>query len=205
MSSASGHKPALPALTLAALGIVYGDIGTSPLYTLKECFSAHTHLTPTVANVTGILSLIFWSIIVVVTLKYISFVLRADNKGEGGILTLAALAGRKLEGLPRSLVLVLGLLGAGLFFGEVVITPAISVLSAVEGLEVVAPELDAYVLPLALGVLIALFLIQKSGTAKVGRFLARSWGCGFSPWARWACWASANSRPCCKRSIRCWA
>lgn len=92
MSSASGHKPALPALTLAALGIVYGDIGTSPLYTLKECFSAHTHLTPTVANVTGILSLIFWSIIVVVTLKYISFVLRADNKGEGGILTLAALA-----------------------------------------------------------------------------------------------------------------
>lgn len=179
MSSASGHKPALPALTLAALGIVYGDIGTSPLYTLKECFSAHTHLTPTVANVTGILSLIFWSIIVVVTLKYISFVLRADNKGEGGILTLAALAGRKLEGLPRSLVLVLGLLGAGLFFGEVVITPAISVLSAVEGLEVVAPELDAYVLPLALGVLIALFLIQKSGTAKVGAFFGPIMGLWF--------------------------
>ena len=112
------------------------------------------------ANVNGILSLIFWSIIFVVTLKYISFVLRADNKGEGGILTLAALAGRRLKGLPSVLVLVLGLLGAGLFFGEVVITPAISVLSAVEGLEVVAPELEAYILPLALGVLIALFLIQ---------------------------------------------
>ena len=120
---------------------------------------------PTVANVTGILSLIFWSIIVVVTLKYISFVLRADNKGEGGILTLAALAGRKLEGLPRSLVLVLGLLGAGLFFGEVVITPAISVLSAVEGLEVVAPELEAYVLPLALGADCAV-LIQKAALPK---------------------------------------
>ena len=102
MSSASGHKPALPALTLAALGIVCGDIGTSPLYTLKECFSAHTHLTPTVANVTGILSLIFWSIIVVVTLKYISFVLRADNKGEGGILTLAALAGHQTGRLCRA-------------------------------------------------------------------------------------------------------
>ena len=179
MSSASGHKPALPALTLAALGIVYGDIGTSPLYTLKECFSAHTHLTPTVANVNGILSLIFWSIIFVVTLKYISFVLRADNNGEGGILTLAALAGRRLKGLPSVLVLVLGLLGAGLFFGEVVITPAISVLSAVEGLEVVAPELEAYILPLALGVLIALFLIQKSGTAKVGAFFGPIMGLWF--------------------------
>ena len=180
MSSAeSGHKPALPALTLAALGIVYGDIGTSPLYTLKECFGAHTHLEPTVANVSGILSLIFWSIIFVVTLKYISFVLKADNKGEGGILTLAALAGRKLEGGSGKAVLVLGLLGAGLFFGEVVITPAISVLSAVEGLGIVAPELSPYVLPLALGVLIALFVIQRSGTAKVGAFFGPIMGLWF--------------------------
>ena len=137
MSSASGHKPALPALTLAALGIVYGDIGTSPLYTLKECFSAHTHLTPTVANVTGILSLIFWSISLVVSLKYVAYVLRADNRGEGGIMAMLALlkARHAKPGSARAYVLVVGLVGAALLYGDGAITPAISVLSAVEGIE----------------------------------------------------------------------
>ena len=118
MSSASGHKPALPALTLAALGIVYGDIGTSPLYTLKECFSAHTHLTPTVANVTGILSLIFWSIIVVVTLKYISLCCAPTIKAKAAS-SPGGRPGRPQTGRPAALlVLVLGLLGAGLFLAR---------------------------------------------------------------------------------------
>lgn len=156
-------------LTLAALGVVYGDIGTSPLYTLKECFSPHLGLAPTPGNVLGILSLISWGLILVVSLKYLSLVLRADNRGEGGILTLMALARRRTAGRVNWLILILGLFGCGFFFGDVVITPAISVLSAFEGLEVVTPAFKPYVLPLALTVLVALFLIQRHGTAKVGR------------------------------------
>lgn len=156
-------------LTLAALGVVYGDIGTSPLYTLKECFSPHLGLAPTPDNVLGILSLISWGLILVVSLKYLSLVLRADNRGEGGILTLMALARRRTSGRVNWLILILGLFGCGFFFGDVVITPAISVLSAFEGLEVVTPAFKPYVLPLALTVLVALFLIQRHGTAKVGR------------------------------------
>ena len=164
----SPHKQALPVLTLAALGVVYGDIGTSPLYTLKECFGPHLGLEVNHDNVLGILSLIMWGLILVVSLKYLSFVLRADNRGEGGILTLQALV-RQCVGPKGWFLLALGLMGGGFFYGEVVITPAISVLSAVEGLEVITPAFKPYVLPISIGVLSALFLIQKHGTASVGR------------------------------------
>ena len=162
------NKQALAGITLAALGVVYGDIGTSPLYTLKECFGPHLGLAVTPANVLGILSLIVWGLILVVSLKYLSFVLRADNRGEGGILTLMALA-RRCVGPRGWMLAAIGLMGGGFFYGEVVITPAISVLSAVEGLEVITPAFKPYVLPLALAVLTGLFLIQKHGTASVGK------------------------------------
>ncbi|WP_024304391.1 low affinity potassium transporter Kup [Pseudogulbenkiania sp. MAI-1] len=162
-------KQALAGITLAALGVVYGDIGTSPLYTLKECFAGHLGLAPSHENVLGILSLIFWALIMVVSIKYLSFVLRADNRGEGGILTLMALAKRHVPGKTGWLLMVMGLMGGGFFYGEVVITPAISVLSAIEGLEVMTPELEPYVMPISVAVLVALFLIQRHGTASVGK------------------------------------
>ncbi|EEG10089.1 low affinity potassium transporter Kup [Pseudogulbenkiania ferrooxidans] len=160
-------KQALAGITLAALGVVYGDIGTSPLYTLKECFAGHG-LPVTPGNVLGILSMIFWSLLFVVTLKYVIFILKADNRGEGGIMSLMALARQAASGKRRGLVVVLGLFGAALFYGDAIITPAISVLSAAEGLEVIKPELEAYVLPMSIVVLMALFLIQRFGTASVG-------------------------------------
>lgn len=164
------HQPnqALAGLTLAALGVVYGDIGTSPLYTLKECFSPHLGLEVTEANVLGILSLIVWGLILVVSLKYLAFVLRADNRGEGGILTLLALV-RSCVSNKAWPLLALGLLGGGFFYGEVVITPAISVLSAVEGLEVITPAFKPYIMPICITVLTGLFLIQKHGTASIGK------------------------------------
>ena len=162
------NKQALAGLTLAALGVVYGDIGTSPLYTLKECFSPHLGLAANQANVLGILSLIVWGLILVVSLKYLSFVLRADNRGEGGILTLMALA-RRAVGPKGRILAALGLMGGGFFYGEVVITPAVSVLSALEGLEVITPSFKPYVLPIAIAVLVGLFVIQKHGTASVGK------------------------------------
>lgn len=163
------NKQNLPAITLAAIGVVYGDIGTSPLYTFKECFSPHIGLAPTPEVIFGFLSLIFWSLILVVSLKYLAFVLRADNRGEGGILTLMSLAGRNTPQSRTTLLLILGLIGGGFFYGEVVITPAMSVLSALEGLQVVTPVLTPYILPAAVAVLTLLFFIQKHGTAKVGR------------------------------------
>jgi KUP system potassium uptake protein len=166
----SNTRPLAP-LTLAALGIVYGDIGTSPLYAVKEIFAgAHHPLAITPDNVIGILSLLFWSLMMVVTLKYITFMMRADNKGEGGIMALMALALRNSEDHPqrRQIVIVLGLFGAALFYGDGVITPAISVLSAIEGLEIIAPSFDSYVIPITLIVLIGLFLIQRRGTASIG-------------------------------------
>ena len=163
------NKQSLPAITLAAIGVVYGDIGTSPLYTFKECFSPHIGLAPTPEVIFGFLSLIFWSLVLVVSLKYLSFVLRADNRGEGGILTLMSLAGRNTPQSLTTLLLILGLIGGGFFYGEVVITPAMSVLSALEGLQVVTPVLTPYILPAAVAVLTLLFFIQKHGTAKVGR------------------------------------
>ena len=124
------------ALALAALGVVFGDIGTIPLYALQAAFSPHDHLRVTEANVVGILSLFFWSLIVVVTAKYVLFVMRADNRGEGGVMALMALAGRRAVGRERGVVLLLGLIGVALFYGDGVITPAISVLSAIEGTQV---------------------------------------------------------------------
>ncbi|RQW28343.1 low affinity potassium transporter Kup [Rhodobacteraceae bacterium CH30] len=173
------NNKAMAGITLAALGVVYGDIGTSPLYTLKECFSGHYGLLPTHDNVLGVLSLVFWELILVVSIKYLAFVLMADNRGEGGILTLMALSKRKVAGTPGWLLMVIGIMGAGFFFGEVIITPAMSVLSAVEGLGVITPAFTPYILPISLSVLSGLFLIQKHGTARVGTLFGPVMGIWF--------------------------
>jgi KUP system potassium uptake protein len=164
-------KNAVAPLTLAALGVVYGDIGTSPLYAIKEVFSGSHHpVSITPENVLGILSLIFWSLIVVVSIKYVVFILRADNKGEGGIMALMALLldRANLNAHNKAIVIALGLFGAALFYGDGAITPAISVLSAIEGLEVATPAFKPYVIPITIGILVALFAVQKQGTAAVG-------------------------------------
>ena len=161
----------LAALTLGAIGVVYGDIGTSPLYALKEVF-AHGHVPLTPDNIYGVLSLVFWTLTLIVSLKYVMLILRADNNGEGGLIAMLALASQAVKGRPqlRSLLLLLGVFGTAIFFGDGVITPAISVLSAVEGLEVAAPSLHRFVIPVTLVVLTGLFLVQRFGTASVGRF-----------------------------------
>ncbi|MFP3568430.1 potassium transporter Kup [Paraburkholderia sp. SIMBA_030] len=164
------HRPAMPALALAALGVVYGDIGTSPLYTLQTVFDPADGLTLNALNVVGIVSLIVWSLIVVVSLKYVALILRANNHGEGGIMALLALAASSVTARPRlrRTLLGVGIMGAALFYGDSVITPAISVLSAVEGLEVAAPFLKTYVIPVTLVALVTLFVMQKRGTAGIG-------------------------------------
>jgi KUP system potassium uptake protein len=172
--SASSHSPSQAsraALVLGAIGVVFGDIGTSPLYTLKEAFGGHYGLTPSHDNVLGILSLVFWAMVLVVTLKYVTVIMRADNRGEGGILSLMTVVHRALPiASPLSYSIgILGILGTAFFFGDAVITPAMSVLSAVEGMELVAPALHPYVLPVALAVLVALFASQRFGTEKVGK------------------------------------
>ncbi|MGF6545078.1 potassium transporter Kup [Paraburkholderia sp. BR13444] len=172
-SGKEGHgdaSPALPALALAALGVVYGDIGTSPLYTLATVFDPANGLTLNAFNIVGIVSLIFWSLMIVVSLKYVVLILRANNHGEGGIMALLALAASSIASRPRLRrgLLVVGVMGAALFFGDSVITPAISVLSAVEGLEVVEPGLKTYVVPVTLAALIVLFVTQKHGTGGIG-------------------------------------
>lgn len=157
-------------MTLAAVGVVYGDIGTSPLYALKEVF-AHGHVPLTPDNIYGVLSLVFWTLTVIVSLKYVVLILRADNNGEGGLIAMLALASQAVKHRPvlRRRLLLLGIFGTAIFFGDGVITPAISVLSAVEGLEVAAPGLHHYVVPVTLLVLTALFLVQRHGTASVGK------------------------------------
>jgi KUP system potassium uptake protein len=164
-----GHKRSIARMALGAAGVVFGDIGTSPLYAIQTTFGAH-HLPVDNTNVFGVLSLMFWSLIMVVSVKYGYFILRADNKGEGGIMALMALAQRCVADNKRTLwlVMVLGLFGTSLFFGDSVITPAISVLSAVEGLKVAAPGLAHVVIPITIVVLIGLFVIQSRGTALVG-------------------------------------
>ena len=159
-------------LTLTALGVVYGDIGTSPLYALRECFHGLHAIAPTPANIFGVLSLIFWALIIVITIKYIVFILRADNRGEGGILALAALATpiRRYVPSARPWIVLLGVFGAALLYGDGVITPAISVLSAVEGLKIATPLFEPYVLPLTVGIIVGLFMIQSGGTARIGQF-----------------------------------
>ena len=165
----SDSKPT-KGLLVAALGVVFGDIGTSPLYTLKECFGGEHAVPLTSGNVLGILSLVFWAILIVISLKYVSFIMRADNRGEGGIMALMSLVMEKSRIMPglRHGLLLLGLAGASLFYGDGIITPAISVLSAVEGLEVLKPALHPFIIPIALAVLIVLFRSQQHGTEKVG-------------------------------------
>jgi KUP system potassium uptake protein len=164
------RRGALVALALTALGVVYGDIGTSPLYALKECFGGLHSIPPTRENVIGVMSLVFWAINFVVSFKYVSFVLRADNRGEGGILALLALVRpiSRAKG-ARALLISLGLFGAALLYGDGVITPAISVLGAVEGLSVATPAFDRFVWPIAVVILTLLFAVQRNGTARVGR------------------------------------
>jgi len=172
--SKSDVSPPLRALAFGALGVVFGDIGTSPLYTLQEIFSSDYGLHVSRASVFGVLSLVFWALVLVVTVKYVIFVMRADNKGEGGIMALMALAQRSVRGIPRLrwLVAVVAIFGAALFYGDGVITPAISVLSAVEGVKVAAPALTRWVVPISVVILLGLFLLQTFGTARVGRLFA---------------------------------
>ncbi len=157
-------------LSLTALGVVYGDIGTSPLYALRECFGSHNHIAVSLPNILGVLSLILWSLILVISLKYLVFILRADNRGEGGILALTALVTpvRASATGGRWLLVVMGLFGAALLYGDGMITPAISVLSAVEGLEIATPFFAPYVIPITVAILIGLFWFQHRGTAGLG-------------------------------------
>ena len=169
-SNAKLTREQMAALTLGALGVVYGDIGTSPLYALKEVF-AHGHVPLTPDNIFGILSMIFWTLTVVVSLKYVTLILRADNNGEGGLIAMLALASTAVKDHPRlrSALLSIGIFGTAIFFGDGVITPAISVLSAVEGLEVATPGLERFVVPVTLVVLTVLFMVQKHGTGGIGK------------------------------------
>ena len=174
MSTASGKAQskglALLALCMTALGVVYGDIGTSPLYALKECFAGHHSIPPTRENVIGVMSLVFWSLNFVVSFKYVTLVLQADNRGEGGILALLALVRPRTRAIgPRAVLLSLGLFGAALLYGDGVITPAISVLGAIEGIGVATPAFNRFVWPIAVVILSALFLFQRRGTTGVGR------------------------------------
>jgi KUP system potassium uptake protein len=167
----SASKSSLTALTLGAIGVVYGDIGTSVLYAVKEVFgSGHVPFTPD--NVFGIMSIFFWTLTVIVSLKYVVLVLRADNHGEGGLVAMLALASQSVKDRPqvRRVLLVVGIFGTCLFYGDGVITPAISVLSAVEGLEVISPNFKKYVIPITLVILFGLFWVQKRGTAGIGKF-----------------------------------
>jgi KUP system potassium uptake protein len=166
------RRQGLAALTLAAIGVVYGDIGTSPLYTVKEIFLPATGVALNATNLIGAVSVIFWALMLVVTLKYVVLILRADNHGEGGGLALTALAARAVKDRPelRKALLLLGVFGATLFYGDSVITPAISVLGAMEGLEILTPLLKPYVVPISVVILIGLFMVQRLGTGFVGRF-----------------------------------
>jgi KUP system potassium uptake protein len=162
----------LAVLALAALGVVYGDIGTSPLYAMKEVFGGNHPIPISDANIFGSLSLFFWALIIIVSIKYVIFIMRADNRGEGGVMAMIALALREAKGKPRQMkaIMVIGVLGAGMFYGDGMVTPAMSVLSAVEGLEVATPAFRPFVIPITILVLFGLFFVQRNGTAVVGAF-----------------------------------
>ena len=170
MQKEADHTSTRAALTLAALGVVYGDIGTSPLYAVKETFNREHGIPLTPEIILGGLSAIFWALMIVVSLKYVTLIMRADNKGEGGIMALLALAAASVKDRPRArpAILLIGVFGAALFYGDAVLTPAISVLSAVEGLEVGTAAFKPYVLPIAIGVVVALFALQRQGTSVIG-------------------------------------
>src|SRR6185312_4714193 len=157
-------------LAVGAIGVVYGDIGTSPLYTLRTAFTGSYGLSLTPANVLGVVSVIFWALLIIVTLKYITLIMRADNRGEGGILALTALVSRGIESRDRLRwwLVGLGIFGASMFYGDGMITPAISVLGAVEGLGVIAPALHPFIVPVTIVILVLLFAVQRGGTAKLG-------------------------------------
>ena len=171
----AGHSPAkaaAAAVVIGALGVVFGDIGTSPLYTLRESFTHGSGMTPTPKHVLGVLSILFWAVTLTVTIKYVTLIMRADNKGEGGVLALATLATQGLNGRGRNIrrwITLFAVIGLALFYGDAIITPAMTVMSAVEGLEAVAPGLEHYVVPLSLLILVGLFVLQSRGTADVGR------------------------------------
>jgi len=171
MSDSVGLSKRMSPLVIGAIGVVYGDIGTSPLYTLRQCFGGEHPVPLTPANVLGILSIIFWALLLVVTAKYVALIMRADNRGEGGILALTALVSRGLgnHGRRRWWLVGFGIFGAAMFYGDGMITPAISVLGAVEGLEIIAPELHPFIVPVTIAIVLVLFAIQKRGTASVGR------------------------------------
>ena len=161
-------------LALGALGVVYGDIGTSPLYALKEAFHPGHHMIAQPENIYGLLSLIFWSLMIVISLKYLIFILRADNRGEGGILALTSLIAPQTgqnQSFTRSkaFLIMLGLFGTALLYGDGMITPAISILSAVEGLSLITPVFNPYIIPITIGILVLLFSIQSHGTGTVGK------------------------------------
>lgn len=178
MNKKKKDKAGANTLVIAALGVVYGDIGTSPLYTLQQCFASES-VEVNLLNVLGFVSLIFWAILLVVTLKYVTFVMRADSKGEGGIMVLMQEAKRYLSGKRAWAAVILGLIGSALFYGDAVITPAISLLSAMEGLIIVNAKFTPYVLPLAIVILITLFAVQKLGTEKVGSWFGPIMGFWF--------------------------
>lgn len=163
-----------PALTFGALGIVFGDIDTSPLYTMIEVFHRADSggLQPTHDNVVGVVSLIVWSVILIVTVKYVAFVMQADNDGEGGILALLSLAVPRAAATAGGFLVFAGLAGAALLYGDGVITPAISVLSAVEGTKVVSSSMSSFVVPISVAILLALFAVQRFGTTRIGRVFA---------------------------------
>ncbi len=171
-SSQDSSKQQVTVLALSAIGVVFGDIGTSPLYAVKEVFGSHLPIDK--VHVLGVLSLIFWALTLVVATKYATFIMRANNKGEGGIMALMALALQSANNNPKKarFIVTIGLLGAALFYGDSIITPAISVLSAVEGLQIIAPSLSHYVLPIAISVLAALFIVQAKGTGAVGKMFS---------------------------------
>src|SRR3954454_16390140 len=175
-------KAGRAALTLAALGVVFGDIGTSPLYALHAVFTTGKGVDATHAGVYGVISLVFWAITLVVSVKYLTFILRADNDGEGGIMALIALLDRvhPSRAMGKALLVGLGIFGASLFYGDGMITPAISVLSVVEGLEVASPSLEHLVVPITLVVLTVLFAIQRFGTGVVGRLFGPVMGVWFA-------------------------
>lgn len=169
-SDISGKR--LATLALAALGVVYGDIGTSPLYAVKEVFAGNHPIPVTEANIYGSLSLFFWALIIIVSIKYVIFIMRADNRGEGGVMAMIALALHDAQGKPRQMkaIMIVGILGAAMFYGDGMVTPAMSVLSAVEGLEVATPAFKPFVIPVTIVVLFGLFFVQRRGTAVVGAF-----------------------------------